>query len=37
MQEPIEESRRFRKLYALVLAALAFEIVLMWAITRIYA
>lgn len=34
--DPADDERRWRKLYALVLAVLAAEIVLLWAITRAY-
>jgi hypothetical protein len=34
--EPAEDSRSVRKLYVLVLAVLAVEIALLWAITRAF-
>jgi hypothetical protein len=37
MDASAKDSRRFRKLYVLVLATLAVEIAVFWAITRIYA
>jgi len=36
MTAPADDERRWRKLYALVLLALAAEIALLWAITRAY-
>jgi hypothetical protein len=36
MAQPADDSRSFRKLYALVLAALALEIAVLWVITRVY-
>jgi hypothetical protein len=37
MAQRPDEERRWRKLYALVLAVLALEIALFWAITRAYS
>jgi hypothetical protein len=37
MPEPADDARRFARIYACVLAALAFEIALLWAITRAYS
>jgi hypothetical protein len=37
MAEPADDARRWRTLYALVLAALALEIALLWAITRAFS
>jgi hypothetical protein len=34
--EPAEDPRRWRKLYVLVLAVLAVEIAILWAITRAF-
>jgi hypothetical protein len=37
MLEPADDARRFRRLYAWVLAVLAIEIVLLFAITRAFS
>jgi hypothetical protein len=37
MTDPADDRRRWRRLYALVLAVLAAEIALFWAITRVYS
>jgi hypothetical protein len=37
MTDPADDERRWRSLYVLVLAVLAAEIALLWAITRAYA
>jgi hypothetical protein len=37
MAEPADDARRWRTLYALVLAALALEIALSWVITRVFS